>query len=62
VANAAAFTLAEHPAHGPKWLNAAGFFSCLLLAFTLPPASVLGMAAVLAAGAAGRFLALRFRH
>lgn len=62
VANAAAFTLAEHPAHGPKWLNAAGFFSCLLLAFTLPPASVLGMAAVLAAGTAGRFLVLRFRR
>jgi APA family basic amino acid/polyamine antiporter len=62
VANAAAYTLAEHPAHGPRWLNVAGFISCLLLAFTLPPASVLGMAAVLAAGVAGRFLVLRLRR
>lgn len=62
VTNAAAYTLAEHPAHGPRWLNVAGFISCLLLAFTLPPASVLGMATVLAAGAAGRFLVLRFRR
>lgn len=62
VANAAAYTLAEHPAHGPKWLNVAGFVSCLLLAFTLPPASVLGMAAVLAAGVAVRFVVLRLRR
>jgi APA family basic amino acid/polyamine antiporter len=62
VANAAAYTLAEHPAHGPRWLNVAGFISCLLLAFTLPPASVLGMAAVLAAGATGRFVVLRLRR
>jgi APA family basic amino acid/polyamine antiporter len=61
VTNAAAYTLAEHPAYAPRWLNVAGFLSCLLLAFTLPAASVLGMAAVLAAGAAGRFLVLRFR-
>jgi APA family basic amino acid/polyamine antiporter len=62
VTNAAAYTLAEHPSHGPKWLNVAGFISCLLLAFTLPPASVLGMAAVLATGAAGRFVVLRLRR
>ncbi|MBE4719937.1 APC family permease [Pseudarthrobacter sp. AB1] len=62
VTNAAAYTLEEHPAHGPRWLNVAGFISCLLLAFTLPPASVLGMAAVLAAGAAGRFGVLRLRR
>ncbi len=62
VANAAAYTLEEHPAHAPRWLNVAGFFSCLLLAFTLPPASVLGMAVVLAAGTAGRFLVLRIRR
>lgn len=62
VTNAAAYTVEEHPGHGPRWLNVAGFFSCLLLAFTLPPASVLGMAAVLAAGAAGRFVVLRFRR
>jgi APA family basic amino acid/polyamine antiporter len=62
VANAAAYTLPEHPAYAPRWLNIAGFLSCLLLAFTLPAASVLGMAAVLAAGAAGRFLVLKFRR
>jgi APA family basic amino acid/polyamine antiporter len=61
VANAAAYTLAEHPAHAPRWLNVVGFFSCLLLAFTLPAASVLGMAGVLALGVAGRFLVLRLR-
>ncbi|QDG67258.1 amino acid permease [Pseudarthrobacter sp. NIBRBAC000502772] len=62
VTNAAAYTLEEHPAHGPRWLNVVGFISCLLLAFTLPPVSVLGMAAVLAAGAAGRFVVLRLRR
>ncbi|MCU1434127.1 MAG: transporter [Pseudarthrobacter sp.] len=62
VTNAAAYTLDEHPYHAPRWLNVAGFVSCLLLAFTLPPASVLGMAAVLALGVAGRFLVLRLRR
>ncbi|HJV97686.1 MAG TPA: APC family permease [Arthrobacter sp.] len=62
VANAAAYTLAEHPAYAPRWLNVAGFLSCLLLAFTLPAASVLGMVGVLAAGVAGRFLVLRRRR
>jgi APA family basic amino acid/polyamine antiporter len=62
VANAAAYTLEAHPAHAPRWLNVVGVFSCLLLAFTLPAVSVLGMAAVLAAGAAGRFLVLRLRR
>ena len=41
---------------------ALGFVACLVLAFTLPPASVLTMAAVLAAGVAGRWLVLRFRQ
>ncbi|WP_427131335.1 APC family permease [Pseudarthrobacter sp. S9] len=61
VTNAAAFTLAGRPRHAPRWLNVLGFFGCLVLAATLPPASVLGMAAVLAAGVAGRFLVLRVR-
>lgn len=61
VTNAAAFTLAERPGYAPKWLNALGLAGCLLLAVTLPPVSVLGMAAVLAAGIAGRFLILRLR-
>lgn len=62
VTNAAAYTLDEHPYHAPRWLNVAGFISCLLLAFTLPPASVLGMAAVLALGVAGRWVVLRLRR
>ncbi|WP_458781940.1 APC family permease [Arthrobacter sp. D3-16] len=61
VANASAYTLASHPGYAPKWLNAVGFLACLLLAFTLPPASVLTMMAVLAAGVAGRWLVLRLR-
>ncbi|WP_461171522.1 APC family permease [Arthrobacter sp. Z1-9] len=61
VANASAYTLASHPGYAPKWLNAVGFAACLLLAFTLPPASVLTMTAVLAAGVAGRWLVLRLR-
>ncbi len=62
VANASAYTLKPHPGYAPKWLNAVGFVACLLLAFTLPPASVLTMTAVLALGVAGRWLVLRFRR
>ncbi|MHC6592603.1 APC family permease [Arthrobacter sp. C152] len=62
VANASAFTLAAHPAYAPRWLNAVGFIGCLVLALTLPPGSVLAMAAVLGAGVAGRWLVLRFRR
>ncbi len=58
VTNAAAFTLPARPWHAPRWLNALGFLGCLVLAATLPSASVLGMAAVLAVGIAGRFLVL----
>ncbi|WP_426995909.1 APC family permease [Pseudarthrobacter sp. N5] len=61
VTNAAAFTLAERPGSAPKWLNATGLAGCLILAVTLPPASVLGMIFVLASGVAGRWLALRLR-
>lgn len=62
VTNAAAFTLPARPWHAPRWLNVLGFLGCLLLAVTLPPASVLGMAAVLAVGVAGRFLVLLRRR
>lgn len=61
VTNAAAFTLQDRPRHAPKWLNAAGLAGCLVLAFTLPPASALGMAAVMAAGLLGRAVVLRVR-
>lgn len=62
VTNAAAFTLSSRPWHAPRWLNVLGFLGCLLLAVTLPPAPALGMAAVLAAGIAARFLVLRRRR
>lgn len=62
VANASAYTLSAHPGYAPKWLNTVGFLGCLLLAFTLPAASVLTMVAVLAAGLAGRWLVLRLRR
>jgi APA family basic amino acid/polyamine antiporter len=61
VTNAAAFTLRERPRHAPRWLNAAGLAGCLVLAFTLPAASALGMAAIMAAGLAGRAVVLAFR-
>ncbi len=61
VTNAAAYTLPGRPRHAPRWLNVLGFLGCLTLAVTLPPVSVLGMAAVLAAGVAGRLLVLRLR-
>jgi APA family basic amino acid/polyamine antiporter len=62
IANASAYTLATHPGYAPRWLNAVGFLGCVVLAFTLPAASVLTMAAVLAAGVAGRWRGLRSRH
>jgi APA family basic amino acid/polyamine antiporter len=62
VTNAAAFTLPGRPWHAPRWLNALGFLGCLVLAATLPPASVLGMAAVLATGVAARLVVLRLRR
>ncbi|MET1021535.1 MAG: APC family permease [Arthrobacter sp.] len=62
VTNAAAFTLTSRPRHAPRWLNVLGFLGCLILAVTLPPASALVMAAVLAVGAAGRVLVLRHRR
>jgi basic amino acid/polyamine antiporter, APA family len=54
VTNAAALTLDERPWHAPKLLNVAGLIGCLLLAFTLPVASVVMMVAVLGAGVIGR--------
>jgi APA family basic amino acid/polyamine antiporter len=58
VANASAWTLRERPWYSPRWLNAAGLAACLLLAFTLPWASIAAMAGVFAVGCAGRALAL----
>ncbi|MEG9247965.1 APC family permease [Arthrobacter sp. Soc17.1.1.1] len=50
IANIAAFTLTERQWYAPRWLNAVGALACLVLAFTLPAASVLTMLAVLAGG------------
>jgi APA family basic amino acid/polyamine antiporter len=53
VANAAALRLGPAERRWPRWLAWLGLAGCLVLAASLPPASVLAGAAVLAAGAAG---------
>ena len=62
VTNAAAFTLPERAWHAPRWLNVLGFAGCLVLAATLPVASVSVMAAMLAAGVVVRLLVLPRRR
>ncbi|MET7911774.1 APC family permease [Streptomyces avermitilis] len=52
VANAAAFTLTRAEHRPARIVPIAGLAGCLVLAFTLPPASTLSGAAVLLAGAA----------
>jgi APA family basic amino acid/polyamine antiporter len=52
VANAAAWTLGPTERRRPRWLAGAGVAGCLVLAASLPAASVVAGAAVLAAGAA----------
>ena len=52
IANASAWTLCAEERRWPRWLAGLGFGGCALLAFTLPPPSLLAGAAVLAAGAA----------
>jgi basic amino acid/polyamine antiporter, APA family len=52
VANAAAWTLAPAERRRPRWLAGAGVAGCLLLAASLPAASVVAGATVLAAGVA----------
>jgi APA family basic amino acid/polyamine antiporter len=52
VTNAAAWTLGAPGRRWPRWRAAAGLAGCLLLAASLPVASVAAGAAVLAAGAA----------
>ena len=51
IANASAWTLPVEERRWPRWLAAAGVIGCVVLAFTLPTASVVGGAAVLGAGA-----------
>ncbi len=62
VANVAAFTLTGRQWYAPKILNVVGAAGCLLLAFTLPGASVLTMTVILAAGVVGRAVVLRLRN
>ena len=50
IANASAFTLPQQERRWPQSLSIAGIIGCLLLAFTLPFASVLAGAAVILAG------------
>jgi APA family basic amino acid/polyamine antiporter len=59
IANASAFT--QDPGHRrwPRWLNVAGFVSCLVLVASLPLGAVIAGLAVLAAGLAGRAVLLR---
>jgi APA family basic amino acid/polyamine antiporter len=52
VANASAWTLPPHQRRRSTVIAALGIAGCTLLAFTLPPTSVVGGAAVLAVGAA----------
>ncbi|GAA1915736.1 APC family permease [Streptomyces sodiiphilus] len=52
IANASAWTLTPGEGRPPRVVPAVGLAGCLILAFALPPASVLSGAAVLAAGAA----------
>jgi APA family basic amino acid/polyamine antiporter len=52
VANAAAWTLGPGGGRWPRWRAGAGMAGCLVLAASLPAASVAAGAAVLAAGAA----------
>jgi APA family basic amino acid/polyamine antiporter len=59
VTNAAALSLRPAERRWPRWLALAGLAGCLTLAFTLPLASVLAGAGVLAIGALGYGLKTR---
>jgi basic amino acid/polyamine antiporter, APA family len=52
VANAAAWTLGRHRRRWPRWLAGVGLIGCLVLAASLPAASVAAGMAVLGVGAA----------
>ncbi|MHA7156055.1 APC family permease [Arthrobacter sp. TMN-50] len=62
IANLSAFTLTDRPWYSPRALNVVGFAGCLLLALTLPTASVLTMVAVLGVGVLGRAVVVRIRR
>lgn len=56
ITNASAWTQAPPHRHWPRWVQAAGLTGCLVLAVSLPWASVLTGAVVVAAGLVGRRL------
>ena len=62
VANAAAWTLGPAGGRWSRWRAGAGLAGCLLLAASLPAASVLAGAAVLTAGAAAWVVLAGARH
>ncbi|MEI2827759.1 MAG: amino acid permease [Dermatophilaceae bacterium] len=56
IANAAAWTQDDQHRRWPRSIQVAGLVGCLVVAFTVPPLSVGGGAAVIAAGLVGRHL------
>jgi basic amino acid/polyamine antiporter, APA family len=59
IANASAFTQPPDQRRWPRALNVLGMVGCVLLAVTLPPASIAAAAGVLAVGLGGRWLVAR---
>jgi len=59
IANASAFTQPPDQRQWPRALNVLGLVGCLVLAVTLPPASIAAAAGVLAVGLGGRWLVAR---
>lgn len=62
VANAAALTLRPEERRWPRWLAVAGLAGCLVVAFSLPVASVAAGAGLLLIGAVGFLLVSRRRR
>jgi basic amino acid/polyamine antiporter, APA family len=50
IANAAAFTLGKAERRWPRWLSVAGLVGCVVVAFSLPTASVIGGGVLFAVG------------
>jgi len=59
IANASAFTQPPDQRRWPQALNVLGMVGCVVLAVTLPPASIAAAAGVLAVGLGGRWLVAR---
>ena len=56
IANASAWTLTRPEGRPARWVPALGLLGCVVLAFSLPPRSVISGAAVLTLGAVAYFL------